>query len=146
MCQTILINGLSIIDHCVTSPISNALVRRIIPALVNVVVRQSAPITYGDLAIMILHDTPRLGYQLGCIVDILECLSANIGERIPSITAICVNAHSGLPGASFDRVHPDFPNLPYNEKINALNDYIGSIYAFEGWMQVLSYLGLDYDY
>ena len=55
MCQTILINGFSIIDHCVTSPISNALVRRIIPALVNVVERQSAPITYGDLAIMIHH-------------------------------------------------------------------------------------------
>ena len=146
MCQTILINGFSIIDHCVTSPISNALVRRIIPALVNVVERQSAPITYGDLAIMIHHGTARLGYQLGCIVDILECLSENIGERIPSITAICVNAHTGLPGTSFDRVHPDFQNLPYNEQVLALNDYIESIYAFEGWMRVLNYLGLDYDY
>lgn len=140
--QPICINGIKIIDFYVTTPRSNDLVRRMIPVLVDLAKRHQNPITYGQLATLIGHNTSRIGYQLGCIIDVIERLSQELGTHIPCLTGLCVLANNNLPSGSIDRVIPDYENLIDDEKRNEVARINQEAYDYEDWDDVLIYLGL----
>lgn len=140
--EPIMVEGQSIIDYYVTTPASNMLVRLLMPILVDLAQNHLAPITYGQLSALINHRTPRIGYQLGCIIDILEQLSARIGEHIPSLTGLCVLQSTGLPGGSIDRVISGYLYMTDQEKRLAVSELNQEAYNYTQWDRVLAYLGL----
>ncbi len=142
MCNVILIQGVSVIDFCVTTEASNRLVRQIIPILARRAMSNQGPLTYGELALIIDHGTTRLGYQLGCIIDVIEALRNATGQRVPHLTGLCKNAYTGLPGGSFDRIWPGYAYLSDNEKANAVAQVNQEAYDYQDWPKALTYLGL----
>ena len=140
--EPILIEGQLIIDYYVTTPISNNLVRQMIPILVHMAQNHEPPITYGELAELIHHGTPRIGYQLGCINDILACLSEHLGTHIPSLAGLCVLASSFLPGLSIDQIIDGYQDMTDQEKSDAVAQLNQEAYDYDGWNDVLAYLGL----
>lgn len=142
MCNVILIQGVPVIDFCVTTEASNRLVRQIIPVLAQRAISNQKPLTYGQLAQIINHGTNCLGYQLGCVIDVIEALRKEIGQRIPHLTGLCVNAYTRLPGGSFDRIWPGYADLPDNEKANAVAQVNQEAYDYQDWHKILTYLGL----
>lgn len=142
MNELILVDNQMIIDYYVTTPASNRLVRRLIPILIDMAKKHLEPITYGQMASIINHNTPRIGYQLGCIIDILEQLSVQIGEHIPSLAGLCVLQSTGLPGGSIDRVIPGYTYLTDLEKQEAVTMLNQEAYDYAYWDSVLGCLGL----
>lgn len=143
--RPILVEGLPVIDFNVTTPSSNRLVRLMIPELIGVAMNHEEPISYKELSQRIHHRTARIGYQLGCIIDIFESLNKYIDFRVPPLTGLCVSTYTGFPGKSFNRIIPHYSEKSHTEKVSTLNCINQEAYNFKRWEDVLIMLGLNQD-
>ena len=138
----ITVEGVSLIDFNVTTAASNRLVKLMIPELICVAVNHEAPITYGELSRRISHGTARIGYQLGCIIDVIEDLNTHVDFRVPALTGLCVSSSSQVPGKSVDRIVHNFSEKSTEEKIELCNGINRLAYDFDRWHTVRELLGL----
>ncbi len=140
--QPITVEGVPLIDFNVTTAASNRLVKLMIPELIRIALNHEAPITYGELSKRINHCTARIGYQLGCIIDVIEDLNTHVDFRVPALTGLCVSSITLLPGKSFDRIVPNYSEKSQEERVELLNEINRLAYDFERWRNVQKLLGL----
>lgn len=121
-------------------------VRQIIPVLVEWAKKRETHHTYGDLNKRLGFQDGRnssIGYSLGCIKDVFQCLKDEAGlEDIPTLNALVSNAKTKLPSAGFSYIHPDYEKQDDVTKRIIVENANNAALNFDKWDHILALLGL----
>lgn len=124
---------------------TNALVREILPILVDWAKHGYTDRTYSDLNKQIGYKDGRntsIGHQLGCLSTILEKLSIVTGIDIPTLNGLVCNATTGLPSDGFEFVKESYKGMSLEEKAKYVRQLNSEAINYKNWDWVLAQLGL----
>ena len=99
------------------------------------------PHYYSDLSTSVGLKTNQIGDMMGVIQDIIDELSEQTGERIPTLNGLVRNKQSGLPSDGFDYVIRNYSKLSVDSKKGEVKKINETAHQYD-WNWVLRELEL----
>ncbi len=121
---------------------SYELARQMLPVLISWAQEHRSPQYYSTLAKTIGHKTPRIGFQLGRVADIINQLNKESGEKVPYLNALVVSKSSKRPSDGLGDVIDEYYSLSEEKKIDFAYKINQEAYEYKKWPWVLKSLGL----
>ena len=121
---------------------SYELARQMLPVIISWAQEHRSPQYYSTLAKTIGHKTPRIGFQLGRVADIINQLNKESGEKVPYLNALVVSKSSKRPSDGLGDVIDEYYSLSEEKKIDFAYKINQEAYEYKKWPWVLKSLGL----
>ena len=121
---------------------SYELARQMLPVLISWAQEHRSPQYYSTLAKTIGHKTPRIGFQLGRVADIINQLNKESGEKVPYLNALVVSKSSKRPSDGLGDVIDEYYSISEEKKFDFAYKINQEAYEYKKWPWVLKSLGL----
>lgn len=134
-----------IANRCREGSRSSELLKSTIPILVGWAKHRETNHTYGDLNKLLGYSDGRnsfVGELLGYVSDVLDELSLETGEEIPTLNGLINSAKTKLPSDGFGYVYHDYEDLDHDLKKIVVATINNKACEYDGWDWVLASLGL----
>ena len=134
-----------IIDEVVKPEKTRAIVRKMIPQLIRWAQNGQTDKTYRDMIHILNYERwSGIGRALGYVEDVMQALrNESKKQDIPSLNALCRNAHTKLPSAGFSYVHKDYDTMSDEAKKIFVDGINLRAVNYKEWDWVLGALGLQ---
>ncbi|MBR1917622.1 MAG: hypothetical protein IJ832_07255 [Bacteroidaceae bacterium] len=140
-------NNFKMYSHIIDNPPkgrerSYELARQMLPVLISWAQEHRSPQYYSTLAKTIGHKTPRIGFQLGIVADIINQLNKESGEKVPYLNALVISKSSKRPSDGLGDVIDEYYSLSEEKKFDFAYKINQEAYEYKKWPWVLKSLGL----
>lgn len=135
---------MNIIDKAISTEATRSNARAMIPVLIHWAKSGQIYHTYEDLANAIGKKRGTwIGHVLGCIQDVIDTLSVQSGQDIPTLNALVNQKATGLPADGFEYVSKKYRELSPQDKRIYVDGLNKRTCEYPNWDWVLSSLELS---